>query len=67
MGAIIDFSTGATFFGNLIDQSSVQQEQQTNAHLYLSLVEDLLSRRILDKGQLEGFLAAAQVWERHKK
>ena len=54
MGAIIDFSTGAAFFRHLTDQES-------NGHLYLSLVEDLLSQPILDKDLLQGFQAAAQV------
>ena len=64
MGAIVDFSTGAAFFRHLTDQSFVQLEKETSGHLYLSLVEDLLSRPILDKGQLEGFPAAAEVLER---
>ena len=61
MGAIIDFSTGAPFFRHLTDQSFVQLERESNGHLYLSLVEDLLSQPILDKEQLQGFQAAAQV------
>ena len=61
MGVIIDFSTGAAFFRHLTDQSFVQLERESNGHLYLSLVEDLLSQPILDKEQLQGFQAAAQV------
>ena len=61
MGAIIDFSTGAAFFRHLTDQSFVQLERASNGHLYLSLVEDLLSQPILDREQLQGFQAAAQV------
>ena len=61
MGAIIDFSAGAAFFRHLTDQSFVQLERDSNGHLYLSLVEDLLSQPILDKEKLQGFQAAAQV------
>ena len=61
MGAIIDYCTGAAFFRHLTDQSFVQLERESNGHLFLSLVEDLLSQPILDKEQLQGFQAAAQV------
>ena len=61
MGAIIDFSTGAAFFRHLTDQSFVQLERESNGHLYLTLVEDLLSQPILDREQLQGFQAAGQV------
>ena len=63
MGAIIDFSTGAAFFRHLADQAFVQLERESNGHLYLSLVEDMLSQPILNKEQLQGFQAAAQVVE----
>ena len=63
MGAIIDFSTGAAFFRHLADQPFVQLERESNGHLYLSLVEDMLSQPILNKEQLQGFQAAAQVLE----
>ena len=61
IGAIIDLSTGAAFFRHLTDESVVQLERESNGHLYLSLVEDLLSQPILDKEHLQGFQAAAQV------
>ena len=67
MGAIVDFSTGAAFFRNLTDQSFVQLETGPDGHLHLSLVEDMLSQPMLDKGQLQGFQAAAQVLERVNK
>ena len=60
-GAIFDFSTATAVFRNLIHQFGVQMEKGTDGHQYLSLLDDLLSRPILDKGQLEGFQAAAQV------
>ena len=67
MGAIIDFSTGAAFFRHLADQAFVQQERESNGQLYLSLVEDMLSQPILNKKQLQGFQAAAQVLENLEK
>ena len=63
MGAIIDFTTGAAFFRNITEQSFVHLERETNGHLYVSLVEDMLSRPILDKSQLHGFQTAAQFPE----
>ena len=63
MGAVIDKSTCAAIFKILTDQSFVQLERETNAHFYLSLVEDMLSQTFLDKGLLQGFQAAAQVLE----
>ena len=53
MGAIIDFSTGAAFFRNLTDQYFVQLERETQGHLYLSRVEDMLSQPILEESQLQ--------------
>ena len=49
MGAIIDLSTGVAFFRRLRDQHFVQLERETNGHLFLSLVEDLISQTISDK------------------
>ena len=63
MGAIVGFSTGATFFRNPIDQVFVLLEQEANRHLYLSPVKDMLSRSICDEDQLLGFQAAARVCE----
>ena len=63
MGAIIDFSTGASFFPNLTDTVFVQLEQEANGHLYLSPVKDMLSQSICDEDQLLGFQAAARVLE----
>ena len=63
VGAIIDLSTCAAFFRHLTEQSFVQLERESNGHLYLPLVEDLLSQPILDKEQLQGFQTAAQVLE----
>ena len=54
-------------FISLTDQSFVQLERNTNGHLFLSLVEDMLSQPILDKGQLQGFQAAAQLLENRDK
>ena len=55
MGAIIDFSTGAAFFRHLTDQSCVQLERESNGHLYLSLVEDLLSQPIWTENSCKDF------------
>ena len=63
MEAIMDFSTGATFFRNLTDTVFVQLQQEANGHLYLWLVKDMLSRSICDEDQLLGFQAAARVLE----
>ena len=67
MGAIIDFSTGAAFFRHLADQAFVHPERASNGHLYLSLVEDVLSQPISNKEQLQGFQAAAQVLEKSRE
>ena len=67
MGAIIDFNTGAAFFRHLTDLSLVQLERETHGHLYLSLVGDVLFQPILDKSQLQGFQAAAEVLENLNK
>ena len=67
MGATFYFCTGAASFIILTDQSFVQLERDTNGHLFLSLVEDMLSQPILDKGQLQGFQAAAQLLENRDK
>ena len=50
MGAIIDYSTDA----------HVQLAKEADGHHYLSLVENLLSRPISDRGQLERLKAAAE-------
>ena len=63
MGAIMGFSTGATFFRSLTDQVFAQLEQEANGHLYVSLVKDMLSQSICDEDQLLGFQAAARVHE----
>ena len=67
MGAIIDFSTGAAFCRHWADQVFVQLERESNGHLYLPLVEDMLSQPISNKEQLQGFQAAAQVQENLEK
>ena len=41
-------------------QAFVQLERESNGHLYLSLVEDMLSQPHSNKEQLQGFEAAAQ-------
>ena len=61
MGAIIDFSTGASFFRNLTDTVFAQLEQEANGHLYLSPVKDMLSQLICDEDQLLRFQAAARI------
>ena len=58
MGAISDFSTGAAFFRHLADQAFVQLERESYGHRYLSL-----SQPTVNKEQLQGFQAAAQVLE----
>ena len=68
MGAIIVFSTSEAFFRHLTDQSFVPLERETNGRLYLSLVEEMLfTQPMLDKGQLQGFQAAAQFLEKLDK
>ena len=63
MEAIMDFSTGATFFRNLTDTVFVLLEQEANVRLYWSLAKDMLSRTVCDEDQLLGFQAAARVCE----
>ena len=60
----LDFSTGAAFFRHLADRAFVQLTRESNEHLHLSLVEDMLSQPILNKEQLQGFQAASQVSEK---
>ena len=67
MGAVVELSTGAAFFRKLTGQSFVQLERETHGHLFLSLVEGVLSQPILDKGQLQGVQEAAQVLEHFDK
>ena len=59
MGATFDCCTRAAFFGNLTDQSFVQLQRKTSGHLFLSMVEDVLSLPILDKCQPQGFQVAS--------
>ena len=63
IGTIIASCTGAAFFRTLRDQTLNQREREPHGHLYVSLVEDVHSQPILDKGQLQGFQAAARVLE----